>query len=140
MKTFDNIRDTAIRIVDDLVGQGIIKDCLNTDDEMEYDVQDTVIYHLLEAERENILKSYTKDSFTVVDGDLIDNAIGYGVLETDEIREHFKDTMREFYKLFFDNEEEAYEHFMDFDEHYDNGKTHIENWQNFLEFFKSEKV
>lgn len=42
MKTFDDTRDIAIRIVDRLVDLGIIKDCTDTDDETEFQVQDII--------------------------------------------------------------------------------------------------
>ena len=42
MKTFDDTRDIAIRIVDRLVEQGIIKNCTDTDDETEFQVQDII--------------------------------------------------------------------------------------------------
>ena len=138
MKTFDEIRDTAIKIVDDLVEQGIIKDCTNTENEEEFNVQDVIVFRLLESQKNEILNLYTKDKFSVTDNDLIDNLIDYGVIETDEIREHFKKTMYTFYDLFFENTD-AQEYFMDFDEHYDNGKTHHENWKSFMSFYNEVK-
>ena len=42
MKTYDDTRDVAIRIVDRLVDLGIIKDCTDTDDETELQVQDII--------------------------------------------------------------------------------------------------
>ena len=42
MKTYDDTRDVAIRIVDRLVDLGIIKDCTDTDDETELEVQDII--------------------------------------------------------------------------------------------------
>ena len=47
MKTFDDIRDLAIKIVDDLVQIGIVKDCTDTENEDEFNVQDAVIFRLL---------------------------------------------------------------------------------------------
>jgi hypothetical protein len=44
----DKIRDIAIRIVDDLVENKLIKDCIDTNDNDEFDVQDIIIKHLLE--------------------------------------------------------------------------------------------
>jgi len=38
----DDIRDIAIRITDNLVLQGLIKNCLDTDDSIEFDVQDVI--------------------------------------------------------------------------------------------------
>jgi hypothetical protein len=45
----DDTRDIAIRIVDKLVELGIIKDCLDTDDEDEFDTQDAIDEVLTEA-------------------------------------------------------------------------------------------
>ena len=44
----DKIRDIAIRIVDDLVENKLIKDCIDTNDNDEFDVQDIIIKHLSE--------------------------------------------------------------------------------------------
>ena len=44
----DKIRDIAIRIVDDLVKNKLIKDCIDTNDNDEFDVQDIIIKHLSE--------------------------------------------------------------------------------------------
>jgi hypothetical protein len=38
----DDTRDIAIRIVDELVKQGYVKDCIDTDDETEFEVQDII--------------------------------------------------------------------------------------------------
>jgi len=40
--TADLIKDLSIRITDKLVEQGIILDCTDTDDNTEFDVQDTI--------------------------------------------------------------------------------------------------
>lgn len=142
MKTFDEIRDTAIRIVDDLVEQGIIKDCTDTDNEEEFDVQDAIVFRLLESQKNEILNLYTKDKFSVTNNDLIDNLIEYGVVETDEIREHFKSWGEKYFLNFSDKDlkDRVYEYLMDFDEHYDNGKTHNENWESFMSFYKEVRV
>lgn len=141
MKTFDEIRDTAIKIVNDLVEQGIIKDCTDTDNEEEFNVQDAIVFRLLESQKNEILNLYTKDKFSVIDNDLIDNLIDYGVIETDEIREHFKSWAEENFLNFSDKDlkDEVYEYFMDFDEHYNNGETHPENWESFMSFYNSVK-
>lgn len=139
MKTFDEIRDTAIKIVDDLVEQGIIKDCTDTENEEEFNVQDVIVFRLLESQKNEILNLYTKDKFSVTDNDLINNLIDYGVIETDEIREHFKSWAEEGFLNFSDKDlkDEVYAYFMDFDKHYDNGKTHPENWESFMSFYNS---
>ena len=48
-KTNDDTRDIAIRIVDKLVEGGFIKDCIDTDDESEFEVQDLIQEVLNEA-------------------------------------------------------------------------------------------
>ena len=37
------IRDIAIKCVDEMVHQGIIKDCIDTDDSTEFDIQDIIV-------------------------------------------------------------------------------------------------
>ena len=44
--TEDQIRDIAIRIVDDLVQAGYVPDCTDTDDETEFKVQDIIVDNL----------------------------------------------------------------------------------------------
>ena len=41
--TQDDIRDIAIRIVGEMVENNIIKDCIDTDDTTEFDVQDIIV-------------------------------------------------------------------------------------------------
>ena len=43
----DNIRDIAIKCVDKMVKKGIIKDCIDTDDTTEFDIQDIITDTLL---------------------------------------------------------------------------------------------
>lgn len=45
-KTYDDIRDIAIRIVEELVEKSIIPNCLDTDDSTEFDVQDIITSRL----------------------------------------------------------------------------------------------
>ena len=40
--TEDNVRDLAIRITDELVRLGYVKDCIDTDYEDEFEVQDAI--------------------------------------------------------------------------------------------------
>jgi hypothetical protein len=42
MKTLDDIKDLSIIIVNEMVEQGIIKDCTDTDDQTEFDAQDII--------------------------------------------------------------------------------------------------
>ena len=42
LKTNDDTRDLAIRILDKLVEAGFIKDCIDTDDNDEFEVQDII--------------------------------------------------------------------------------------------------
>ena len=43
----DQVRDIAISIVDELVNEGIVKDCTDTDCEAEFICQDIIVEHLL---------------------------------------------------------------------------------------------
>jgi hypothetical protein len=52
--TEDDIRDIAIKITDLLVGNGLIPDCTDTDDETEFDFQDQFF--------EIITESFTKQN------------------------------------------------------------------------------
>ena len=40
--TNDDTRDIAIRILDTLIQKGFVKDCTDTDDETEFEVQDII--------------------------------------------------------------------------------------------------
>ena len=46
--THDDIRDIAIKIVDDMVDSCLITNCLDTDDTTEFDVQDIIVKRLEE--------------------------------------------------------------------------------------------
>ena len=39
----DKIRDMAIECVDKMVKEGIVKDCIDTDDTTEFDIQDIIV-------------------------------------------------------------------------------------------------
>ena len=59
--TNDDIRDTAIKVVDKLVAMGLIKDCTDSDDETEFEVQDTIHQQVCEMlgidpELENVVE------------------------------------------------------------------------------------
>ncbi len=43
----DEMMDIAIQITNELVKEGIIKDCTDSDDSTEFDVQDTIHRHLM---------------------------------------------------------------------------------------------
>ncbi|MFO7970031.1 MAG: hypothetical protein R6U15_07995 [Candidatus Izemoplasmatales bacterium] len=129
MKTFDDIRDTAIKIVDDLVEQGIIKDCKDTENEEEFNIQDIIVFRLLESQKNEILKLYTKDKLSDNDKDLIDNLIDYGAIETDEIKDDWQGWAQDHNDLLI---EDNYKLFMNFNKHYDNRKTHNQNWEKFI--------
>jgi hypothetical protein len=49
----DNIRDIAIKCVDKIVKEGIIKDCIDTDDTKEFDIQDIIADTLLDVKKHN---------------------------------------------------------------------------------------
>ena len=48
-KHLDDCRDIAIRIVDKLVQEGYVKNCIDTDDETEFEVQDLILNELLKS-------------------------------------------------------------------------------------------
>ena len=43
LKTKDDIRDLSIRIVDSLVELGLVPNCIDTDDETEFEFQDAIM-------------------------------------------------------------------------------------------------
>ena len=47
--TEDDIRDIAIRIVDELVLEGVVPDCIDTNNETEFIVQDIIVTKITEA-------------------------------------------------------------------------------------------
>ena len=55
----DKIRDIAIKCVDEMVHQGIIKDCIDTDDSTEFDIQDIIVDTLL---KEKLFKNKCDES------------------------------------------------------------------------------
>ena len=55
-KLRDETRDIAIKIVDELVLGGYIKDCLDTDDETEFEVQDIIQNILMQFNPKLILQ------------------------------------------------------------------------------------
>ena len=42
LKTFDDVRDMSVKIVNKLVEEGLIKDCTDTNDETEFKAQDAI--------------------------------------------------------------------------------------------------
>ena len=50
--TEDEIRDIAIRIVNEMVLEELIPDCIDTDDNTEFDVQDIIVEQLTKALKE----------------------------------------------------------------------------------------
>jgi hypothetical protein len=54
IRDFDELRDIAIRMVDNLVEQGFIKDCTDEpDDSTEFDVQDLLMETLIDSLRQD---------------------------------------------------------------------------------------
>ena len=49
--TEDEIRDIAIRIVDQMVFEGIIPDCTDTNNSIEFETQDIIVEQLIKALR-----------------------------------------------------------------------------------------
>mgnify|MGYP003116573394 CR=1 FL=1 len=50
--TEDEIRDIAIRIVDQMVFEGIIPDCTDTNNSIEFDTQDIIVEQLIKVLKE----------------------------------------------------------------------------------------
>jgi hypothetical protein len=48
-KFLDDCNDIAIRIVDKLVQEGFVKNCIDTDDQTEFEVQDIILNELLNS-------------------------------------------------------------------------------------------
>lgn len=46
--TLEKIKDLSVLIVGDLVINGLVKDCTDTDDEIEFEFQDTIVETLCE--------------------------------------------------------------------------------------------
>lgn len=42
----EDVRDLAVRIVGNLVVNGLVKDCTDTDDETEFQIQDEIVEQL----------------------------------------------------------------------------------------------
>ena len=87
------------------------------------------------------LDLYASEEIFTAEQDLrIDQAIDGQDLETDEIRHDFREWALYNQKDWFEEDEEisgndrAFEVFRDFDEFYDNGSTHRQNWTAFLEY------
>ena len=48
MKTLDDAKDLAVIIVGNLVLEGLVKDCTDTDDNTEFEIQDSIVSSLCE--------------------------------------------------------------------------------------------
>lgn len=46
--TLDDIKDLSVKIVGDLVLKGLVPDCTDTDDETEFEFQDSIVESLCE--------------------------------------------------------------------------------------------
>jgi hypothetical protein len=46
MRNIDDLRDLAVKITGDLVIEGLIKDCTDTDDDTEFEFQDAILESL----------------------------------------------------------------------------------------------
>ena len=58
IRDFDELRDICIRMVDNLVEQGLIKDCTDEpDDSTEFDVQDLLMETLIDSLRQDDCKA-----------------------------------------------------------------------------------
>lgn len=126
MKTIDDIRDIAIRITDRLVEERLVVNCLDTDEEMEFNTQDIIFTEIL---RERALELYLKDSFNKQDDDIIEEAIDIGALETDEILDSFVGYV----------EENSFNWNTDFAEYYQNGLTHKQSFEKYKEWLQTDE-
>ena len=103
--------------------------------ELQYCVNGTTQQDL-NTNQENIdevLNLYrTKRIFSKQDNQLIDDLIETGGIETDEIREDFKSWCIDLKNW----NPEHYEDLLYFDEHYNNGYTHKENYNHFINSIK----
>jgi len=82
----------------------------------------------------NILELYRKTTFTDEDSEVISNAIENKTIDTTTIKENFMDFV-------YHNVGNRYplEDIWDYtDENYSNGLTHIENYNNLLEFLNNK--
>ena len=79
-----------------------------------------------------IFDLYKKEFFTQKDNILINEAIENGDIDTDDIIDDWRGWQEENQRL----SNEVLEYFIDFDEHYDNGLTHPQNWERFKKFIK----
>ena len=59
----DQVRDIAISIVDELVNEGIVKDCTDTDCEAEFICQDIIVEHLLNDKAKPFLAQLSKAEY-----------------------------------------------------------------------------
>lgn len=77
IRDFDELRDIAIRMVDNLVEQGLIKDCTDEpDDSTEFDVQDVLMETLIDSLRQ--------------DDCITPNGVVVGNIELKEINEDYR--------------------------------------------------
>ena len=86
IRDFDELRDIAIRMVDNLVEQGFIKDCTDEpDDSTEFDVQDLLIETLIDSLKQ--------------DDCLTPTGMSWGAVELKEINEDYLSHSVDIYDL-----------------------------------------
>jgi hypothetical protein len=82
---------------------------------------------------EDILNLYKKDTFSIEDNLLINNAIELELIYTDEIKDDFME-----YMYFRITDEYSNEEIWDYiDENYSNGLTHKENYNNLINYLNN---
>lgn len=89
------------------------------------------IYSMVhEKHLEDILNLYRKDTFSIEDNIIINNAIELELIYTDEIKDDFMEYM---YFIILDeySDEEIWGYT---DENYSNGLTHKENYNNLINY------
>lgn len=107
METVDDIRDIAIRCVDKLVNDKLIKDCTDTDDESEFQVQDTIFEEIL---RVRTFELYFGGDISEEGEEIIRESVNTGAIQPDEPWESFCDyakglglTVSEDFRLHYQN-------------------------------------
>jgi len=76
-KTYDDCRDIAIRITDKLIEEGLVKDCIDTDDLDEFTVQDIALEIIAEALEVKDIDYTEYDKYVLDNKGFEDTIMGY---------------------------------------------------------------
>lgn len=86
IRDFDELRDIAIRMVDNLVEQGFIKDCTDEpDDSTEFDVQDLLMETLIDSLKQDDCLTPTGMSWGAVELKEINEDYGIAFISFDDV-------------------------------------------------------